>query len=241
MPSVHGPLYRLIARRIEARIAAGQYAVGAALPPEPALEREFNVSRITVRQALGLLKRRGLLYSRSGVGTLVRSPGPSPHAVRMTGSLTDLINYGAETEYRAVDRALTVPPPAVAEVLGLARTTPVLRFRGVRSRPRAPRFGFEEVYIPEPLGRGIDNARLGGRTLFSLLEELNGLEIVEARQLITAVSAPAAVSAHLRIRPRSPVLRATRSYRVSDGRTVEVAVSHYDASKFEYAMTLYRD
>lgn len=236
-----GPLYRVVAQKIEARIAAGQYAAGAALPPEPALEREFHVSRITVRQALGLLKRRGLLFSRSGVGTLVRPVEPGPRAVRMTGSLTDLINYGADTEYRAVDRALTVPPPTVADILGVPRTAPVLRFRGVRSRPQVPRFGFEEVYIPEPLGRGLDNAKLGGRTLFSWLEEVNNLEIVEARQFITAVSAPAVVSTHLRIQPHSPVLRVTRSYQIADGRTVEVAVAHYDAAKFEYAMTLYRE
>jgi len=241
MPNPNAPLYRLVAANIEARIAAGTYPPGAALPPEPSLEKEFNVSRITIRQALGLLKRRGLLYSRSGVGTLVRPPGPNPHAVRITGSLMDLIAYGAETEYSAVDRALTLPPRAVAEALELPRTTPVLRFCGVRGRPEAPQFAFEEVYIPEPLGRTLDNATLSGRTLFSLLEEVNGLQIVEAQQVITAVPAPKPLSEHLGVRPRSPVLRVTRSYKVADGRTVEVAVSHYDPSKFQYTMTLYRE
>ncbi len=59
--------------------------------------------------------------------------------------------------------------------------------------------------------------------------------------ILTAVAAPAVVAAHLRLRPRSPVLRVTRSYRLGDGRTVEVAVSHYDPAKFEYAMALYRE
>lgn len=235
------PLYRLVAAKIEARIAAGTYPPGTALPPELALESEFNVSRITIRQALGLLKRRGLLYSRSGLGTLVRLPGPNPHAVRITGSLTDLIAYGAETAYSAVDRTLTLPPRAVADTLGLPRTTPVLLFRGVRSRPDAPQFAFEAVYIPEPLGRTFDNTNLGGRTLFSLLEEVNSLEIVEAQQVITAAPASKVVSEHLGVRPRSPVLRVTRSYKVADARTVEVAVSHYDPSKFQYTMTLYRE
>ncbi len=159
----------------------------------------------------------------------------------MTGSLGDLICYGAETEYSPVDRTLVAALEPVAALLGAPPRTPALRFRGVRSRPGAPRFGFEAVYIPEPLGRDLDNAKLDGRTLFSLLEEVNGLQIVEARQLITAVAAPAVVAAHLRLRPRSPVLRVTRSYRLGDGRTVEVAVSHYDPAKFEYAMALYRE
>lgn len=241
MASADGPLYRLVARKIEARIASGAYAPGAALPPEPALEREFGVSRITVRQALGLLKRRGLLYSRSGLGTLVRPTGPGPRAMRMTGSLTDLVNYGAETEYAPLDRGLVVPPPAVAAALGVARGAPVVRFRGLRSRPGAPPFGFEEVFMPEPLGRNLDNRALGGRTLFSLLEETHGLEIVEARQVITAVIPPADVRRHLGIPAGRPALRTTRSYQTADGRTVEVAVSHYNVSKFEYVMTLYRE
>ncbi len=242
MGAIERPLYRLIASRIEARIASGDYSPGTALPPEPALEREFGVSRITVRQALGLLKRRGLLYSRSGVGTLVRPDAASSNLVRMTGSLSDLIAYGAETSYAPVDRRVVVPPAAVARMLGLpARGARVVCFRGVRSRPGAPRFGFEEVYIPEPLGRALDNRRAGWPTLFRLLEEAHGFEVVEARQIITAVPAPAAVGRHLRVRPRCPTLRVTRIYRASNGQTVEVAVTHYNASKFEYVMTLYRE
>ena len=87
------PLYRVIAERIEARIARGDYAAGQSLPPEPALQREFTVSRITIRQALALLKRKGLLDSRSGKGTIVRQPGLDHSSMRMTGSLNDLVYY----------------------------------------------------------------------------------------------------------------------------------------------------
>lgn len=235
------PLYRVIARRIETRISAGEYAPGASLPTELALEREFGVSRITIRQALGLLKRRGLLYSRSGVGTLVRPDGPYPHSMRITGSLLDLRNYGAETEYTPVDRMVIVAPRSVAEALGLRQGARVFRFRGVRSQLQAKAFGFEEIYLPEPLGQKLNNVELGGRAVFSFLKEVAGVEIVEARQVITAALAPVVVSKHLKIPSGSPVLRVTRSYALGDGRTVEVAVSHYNVSKFQYAMTLYRE
>src|SRR5512142_1014301 len=67
------PLYRSLATRLERRIAEGRYPIGSQLPPEPALEQEFGVSRITIRQALSMLKRRGLVASRSGIGTVVRA------------------------------------------------------------------------------------------------------------------------------------------------------------------------
>ncbi len=241
MLGTDGPLYRVVARKIEARIVSGAYAAGAALPPEPALEREFSVSRITIRQALGILKRRGLLYSRSGVGTLVRPSGPAPSAMRMTGSIADLVNYGSETEYRALDREVVTPPVRVLAALGLPRGAPVVRFRGLRSRPGAAPFGLEEVYIPEALGRALDNRALGGRTFFACLEEVHGVEVVEVHQAITAVAAPAEVRRHLGLAAGRPMLRATRTYQIADGRTVEVAVSHYDVSQFEYVMALYKE
>jgi GntR family transcriptional regulator len=234
------PLYRIIADRIETRIAAGMYAPGKPLPSEAWLEDEFDVSRITIRQALGLLKRKGLLYSRSGTGTLVRiaSPGAS---MRMTGSLNDLVYYATETHYRPIDRPLMHPSPAIAELLGATPNDFVFCFRGIRSRDKAGAFAFEEIYVPETLGRSIDNAKLGKRTLFSLLEKANDFSITEVRQVITAVRAPAIVSRKLGLVPRSPMLRVTRKYKTADDRAVEVAVTHFDVARFEYVMTLFRE
>lgn len=241
MENRSAPLYRVVAHKMGERIASREYPPGSPLPTEPLLGQEFGVSRITIRQALGLLKRQGLLYSRSGVGTLVRREGPPPGRMRMTGSLVDLINYGAQTEYTPVDRALVSPPRDIAKLLGLLPTGMAFRFRGLRSRPSEPPFGFEEVYIPEHLGGRIDNAALGGRTFFSMLEENNRMQITGAHQVITAVAVPATARRHLGIRDRAPALRVTRSYQVADGRTVQVAISHYIPARFEYIMTLYRE
>lgn len=235
------PLYRRLARKIEERIASGAYRRGATLPAESALEHEFGVSRVTVRQALGLLKHRGLLYSRSGLGTVVRADGPDPSSMRMTGSLTDLINYGAETDYELLDRRLLKGPLAVTDAFGLPPRAPVLRFRGVRSRPSAERFAFEEIWLPAGLGRLLSDVRPGKRAIFSLLEEAAHLRISEAYQTITAAAAPPMVSRHLRLRARCPVLRVTRRYALADGRVVEIAISHYNPSEFQYSMALHRE
>jgi GntR family transcriptional regulator len=238
---VDEPLYRRLARKIEERILAKTYPRGTTLPTESALEREFGVSRVTVRQALGLLKHRGLLYSRSGLGTMVRSDGPDPSSMRMTGSLTDLINYGAETDYESLDRRLVKGPRAITEAFGLAVAAPVLRFRGLRRRPGAARFALEEIWLPADLGRLLGDVRPGKRAIFSLLEEAAHLRISEAYQTITAAAAPRMVGRHLGLRTHSPVLRVMREYALADGRVVEIAISHYNPAEFQYSMTLYRE
>src|SRR4051812_35674045 len=55
------------------RIRSGAYAVGVKLPSENELAREFGVSRPVVREALESLRAVGLIVSRSGRGSYVRS------------------------------------------------------------------------------------------------------------------------------------------------------------------------
>jgi GntR family transcriptional regulator len=48
-----------------------EYVVGGQLPSEPDLAAQFGVSRGTVRQALTILEREGVLFRRQGAGTFV--------------------------------------------------------------------------------------------------------------------------------------------------------------------------
>lgn len=233
------PLYRMLADRIETRIAAGRYPVGSQLPTEPVLEHEFGVSRITIRHALDLLKRRGLLASKSGLGTVVRSAGADSKSMTISGSIRDLVYYAAGTRYTPLDRKPVAASASIARALKLAPSAQVLYFLGLRARRQGGNFGLEEVYIPEPLGRTLDNAKLGSATLFSLLEQVHGFRIDEVEQAISAVAAPASIASRLGIRARTPMLKATRTYFLGDGQPVEVAVSYYDVSKFEYVMKLF--
>lgn len=231
------PIYRTLADRIEKRIVDQAYPVGSQIPPEPALEREFAVSRTTVRQALALLKRRGMLASRSGLGTVVKSDGAGRTSLSVSGTVRDLVYYAAGTQYRALDRGLVLPPATVAAALRLAPAEQVVRFRGLRSRGREP-FAFEEVCIPETLGHDLDNRTLGTETLFGRLEKANDFRIAEVGQTIGAVAAPAPVARLLGRRTGAPMLKTTRIYRLASGQAVEHAVTFYDSSRFEYEMQL---
>jgi NAD(P)-dependent dehydrogenase (short-subunit alcohol dehydrogenase family) len=70
-PIVREPLHAITAGRIEERIRAGQWAPGDRLPPERALCRDLEVSRATLRQALGAVAQRGLITREQGRGTFV--------------------------------------------------------------------------------------------------------------------------------------------------------------------------
>lgn len=65
------PLYLAAKERILSMITQGEYAPGKKLPSEAELGRALGVSRVTLREALKVLEREGMLISRHGKGTFV--------------------------------------------------------------------------------------------------------------------------------------------------------------------------
>ncbi|MBT2291065.1 GntR family transcriptional regulator [Paenibacillus albidus] len=67
-----GPLYQQIKKILKDRILHGVYPLGTSIPSEPLLEQEFNVSKMTVRNAVQELSQEGYVEKRSGIGTIVK-------------------------------------------------------------------------------------------------------------------------------------------------------------------------
>lgn len=64
-------LYIRLARVFRERIAEGQWKPGERLTTVEELSKEYDVARITVRQALALLSAEGLLTTARGRGTII--------------------------------------------------------------------------------------------------------------------------------------------------------------------------
>jgi ABC-type sugar transport system substrate-binding protein len=66
------PKYLQLCEIIRDAIDLGKYKKGERLPSESELEREFNVSSITVRKCIDILKNEGLIERVQGVGTFIK-------------------------------------------------------------------------------------------------------------------------------------------------------------------------
>lgn len=122
------PLYWRVAAQLLGELRDGTVPPGERLPGERRLAEHFGVSRETVRQALEVLRRDGLLATdrRGSHATLPGAPAPSP------ASLTFPVGARA-AEPCTGDRATVTwetPPPEHAAALGLApgRATLVHRY-----------------------------------------------------------------------------------------------------------------
>ena len=72
-----GPQYIYVraADRIEADIRRGEWAFGAKLPGRRRLAQRYGVAELTIRSALRVLERRGLVRVLPSSGTWVTWPG----------------------------------------------------------------------------------------------------------------------------------------------------------------------
>lgn len=74
--------YEVVARRLRARIEAGEWPWHAPIPSEPDLAEWYGVSRTTIRSAIDVLIDGGMVERRRGKGTYVvwRAPSASQDA-----------------------------------------------------------------------------------------------------------------------------------------------------------------
>ena len=68
------PYYRQLYEILRKDILQRQRPAGELLPSESELIDRYHVSRVTVRQAMDLLVKDGLVYRRPGLGTFVAAP-----------------------------------------------------------------------------------------------------------------------------------------------------------------------
>ncbi|MFC8425695.1 GntR family transcriptional regulator [Streptomyces sp. NPDC057236] len=162
-PAEGEPLYRRIATELLGELREGTIPPGERLPGERQLAEHFEVSRETVRQALQVLRRDGLVATdrRGSHATLPGLPVETPASSGFP--------LGARYAERGATTRATVtweaPPPGHAEALGVAPARPTLvhRYRSASADGRELRAAvtsFSAVALAEveELGRYRDRA-----------------------------------------------------------------------------------
>jgi DNA-binding FadR family transcriptional regulator len=102
----------LLAKEVEAQIresiVSGKFNLGDKLPPERELVEQFQVSRVTVREALRSIENLGLINIRRGgqAGAYVSTPDASP----ITRSFQNLVEMGKISSTHLIDVRLIIEP-----------------------------------------------------------------------------------------------------------------------------------
>ena len=234
------PLYIQVASVMRQRIEAKQWRPGQKISTLVELEQEFQVARVTVRQAIDILREEGLLHCQQGRGTFVgmhtedRTLFYFFHIARKDGvkelPVHELLSFRkakAETDE--------------AQRLGVGRGTPTLRMQNALKLGGRPVI-FDDIVVPAALFPRLDEATYRERdnTIYGLYQARYRINVIRISERLSAAMPSATVAAVLGMSVNTPALVIRRVAYTYNDTPVEYRVSWLDTREHEYWSDLWK-
>lgn len=220
------PLYVQCASLLRHCIENGDWAIGQRLPSIESLAARTGVAIVTVRQALEMLEREGLLERRQGAGTFViGKSGPVDWlklGTRWDSLLTSLSDVAVEMVNVRLDH--------IVPRLGASEGLPASGYRflsRLHTRDRRP-FCLIRLYLADDIHR-IDPERFDRELVLPLLTRLAGHRIARAWQTVRIAKADPTIAEQLGLDAGDPVANVRRVIVDADDTVIYLAEITYRA------------
>jgi len=233
-PKDAGPLYLQIREYIQRQIADKVYNIGDILPSELEYQKQFNVCRITVRNAINELVINGLVERTRGKGTVVLEKKLTENVSKITSFSQELANRGLEAHTSFVGVTIVRAGPTVSEGLGVGPDDFVLNIRRIRGTREYP-IVYADSYFTLDRNLPVDKELYYG-SLYTVIQEHCGInwktELFPHSDIFEAIPADDNQAQILGIDPGMPILKRISKTKDKDGRVFEFAFCYHRGDKF---------
>ena len=120
------PVYIKIVEDIKKKVNSAELKPGDTVPPETALCKEYDVSRMTVRKGLAILASEGYIFSVPGKGSYVKKPEVNKYTLQYD-EMNNLIN--SVDKARLLEVTIIKPDEKLADELQTTRNKHVIMIR----------------------------------------------------------------------------------------------------------------
>ena len=237
------PSYQCVAETLRARVREGVYLAGERIPAAVELEKSFDVSNITIRKALELLAREGLIASRRGVGTVVLDPPDSELVdIRISGNFTDWLDTASAKDYEIDQRVIGVDtlrcPPRIQQILEVEPNSIMWRMRRIRFMDEVP-MSYHVNFGREDLGEVIAAEDLQGSGNFaSLLRRHYAEPLARLDQHVESAAANLDIAGLLGVDFGAPIFFVENIYRTQSDSAAAVSHLYLRADRYCYSASI---
>jgi len=231
------PLYYQLANLLTEKIVSRELHTGDRLPTEVELVEQYGISRITVRQALRLLEEEGLIRREVGRGTFVTDYRPFTGALKVEGSLEDIISLG-QNPVKVIEVKTVKADADDAEKLGIPIGSPLMRATRIRLLHDEP-YSHIVNDLPSEIGRRFTRNDWKGVVL-KVIEEKLKIPLRDAEQTVRASLADGQLARLLKTKVGAPLLAVERVVRSDHGQVVERVRIHYRSDIYAMKVHLSR-
>ncbi len=181
---------------------------------------QFDVSRVTVRQALDDLRRLGLVFSLQGKGYFVRRLKAVLDLLRLQSFGEMMAPLGLPTSSKVLSVEELPAAKDVAEALNLSPGDPVVQLKRIRLASGTV-VSIDVSYFPLHIGRRLQQLDLQSEDVFTLLEKQLGIELGFADLTIETTHASIEFAPLLEESEGAMILRISRLTHDDRGRPVD--------------------
>lgn len=228
------PRYLLVYNSLKNRIENLDFPIGENLPPEPVLEKQFNVSRTTVRKAVEMLAEQGFVHIQQGRGTKVLDFKTTQKLQYVTSFSETLKGKGVRVAHIIMSVRDVRPPKIVRENLGVKESEMMVLITRKTLANDVPIAIIKNFLFPRMVP-DLTSKVEGIESLYLLLENHYHIFIDAATDYISATTASAEEAEVLEVQEGEPLLVVRRvSYRSGD--PIEFADLRIIADRYEYSV-----
>jgi len=232
------PRYIQIRESLLVKIRGNEYRTGERLPPEDDLAKEYNVSRMTVRQALSDLVHEGILQRRQGIGTFVSSQHITRQYNRLTSFYEEAKDLGLNPTSKILSFTEGKASKVVASHLKINAGDPIYVLERLRLM-NSEIIALNVVWISCALFPNFNQKDAEG-SLYQYYVN-NQKPIVWAKQHIEARSVSNELANLLNVSQGSPILYSERVTYTHNDVPIERVEAFARGDGYSIEMTLYRD
>jgi GntR family transcriptional regulator len=225
--------YLDIASHVRGLVAAAD--PGDLLPSDAQLCQEFNVSRMTARQAVQLLVNEHLVERRRGKGTFV-APRRVPQALGSPLSFTESMRRrGLTATSRPIESRIASSNDIEAHALGITSGDPIYVIERVRLADGVP-MAIERVALPTPVAAAIDTDLKSGSLHVAF--QASGMTPSKAHANVSARLSTEWEQEQLEIGPDTVVLVEERTIFDQENLVLEHTMTLYAADRYSFSAVL---
>lgn len=195
-------LYIQVASVMRRRIETKQWLPGQKISTLVELEREFEVARVTIRQAIDILREEGLLHSQQGRGTFVAEKPVSRYWFKLATSWDVLVENIKDNVPKRIKVDDPPPFPVLREGEG-ALASKYVFMRSVQYKEGEP-YGIVSLHLADQIYRRAPD-EFRQHPALSVLAGLKDVGVHDAHQTVVIGSADPVTADHLRIALGAPI------------------------------------
>ncbi len=231
------PLYHQVESCIRKDIANKIYLPDQLIPTELELQKQFSVSRETVRKAINNLVFAGLVEKRKGVGTFITHPKIVHRVGYVYGSYEEILARGMIPTTTFIEKKEIKPPEIMRKEMVLEKGASVIKIKRLRLANEEP-VAILSSYLPMDLVPDLAQVKFENNSLYHTLEKVYHLKLNESNEIIEAGSITGKDANWLQIKKGSPILVVKRLTYLNDSRVIEKLTALYRSDKFKYQVKL---